>query len=350
MGLPFMETLRDARIVSIGRSSGGHEIPAIEYGQREPLSPLTDNLAGALAATVGKADPTDIYPSAFYGATRRKAPVVVLQGALHGGEITGTVASLNLCRIIETGTDLRGKPWPRLQDLALKTRLLIVPWLNMDGAHRCILPNPSGASAPLYDACTFGMDVDGHPNRYLTTKNCWPVPPEKAAHMGAYFNDAGYNLQYDFCQPERQPETVAWMKYYLAERPDGVLALHGNAGTLIGPAEAYLPEGFQHEVSRLGGAIRQRLVRDGLPSGRLSWVGLPGMGKPFINQISAIYHVCGALPILHELPSGAEPAVMTPDVMLDCSLVTFEEFLLYAHHDGLRPYEWREKAVRNIPS
>jgi hypothetical protein len=163
--------------------------------------------------------------------------------------------------------------------------------------------------------------------------------------MGSYFNDAGYNLQYDFCLPERQPETLAWMRCYLAERPDGVLAMHGNAGSLIGPSEAFLPVGFQHEVSRLGGAVRQRLLREGLPARRLSWTGLPGLGREFLNQAAAIYHVCGALPVLCEFPTGAEPAVLEPGVMLDAGLAVLEEVLFFAHRDGLRPYEWRDKVL-----
>jgi hypothetical protein len=343
-GLPFIDRLRQAKVVSIGRSAGGHDIPALEYGTPEPLDATTDNLASALAATTGKTDPTAIYPPAFFGTRRRRAPVIVLQGAIHGGEITGTVAALNLCRIIETGVDLRDKEWPRLAELARATRLVVIPWLNMDGARRCLLPNPGGASAELLAAATFGVAKDNKPHAYLAVKNLCPVPPSGTAFMGSYFNDAGYNLQYDFCLPERQPETTAWMKYYLAERPDGVLVMHGNAGSLIGPPEAFLPVGAQHEITRLGGAVRARLLRDGLPAGRSSWTGLPGMGREYLSQSNAIHHVCGALPVLCEFPVGAQPAVLAPDVMLDAGLTVLEEFLLHAHRDGLRPYEWREKA------
>ena len=345
-GFPFLDQLGEATRTVLGRSAGRREILAVEYGAKEAVDASSDNLASALAATVGNADPTAIYPPAFFGAKRRRKPVVVLQGAIHGGEITGTVAALNLCRIIEAGTDLRGKAWPRLRELARDTRLLIIPWLNIDGACRWLLPHSIGAPAGLLDRCTFGVAGDGKPYQYLAMKNRFPIPPDQTQFMGAYFNDAGVNLQYDFSQPERQPETVAWMKYYLAERPDGVLVMHGNAGTLIGPPDAHLPEGYQHEVSRLGGAVRQRLLRDGLPAARMSWAGLPGLGKPGLNQCSAIYHVCGALPVLCEFPTGAAPAVMTAETMLDIGLIVLEEFLLYAHRDGLRPYEWREKAMR----
>lgn len=346
-GRRVIDSLRQACVRVIGLSAGGREILAIEYGEREALGATTDNLASALSALVGNADPTALYPPSFYGSRRRRNPSLCLQCAIHGGELTGTAAALNLCRILETGRDLRGRDWPRLAELARATRLTLIPWLNPDGVERWLLPNCSNAPAQLLTRCSMGVARDGTKYQYPAMKAVFPIPPETTAFMGSYFNDAGVNLQYDFCLPERQPETVAWMRYYLQERPDAVVALHGNAGTLYGPPEAYLPEGFQHELSRLGGAVRQQLVREGIAIGRLSWAGLPGLGKPAINQANAIYHVCGALPLLCELPDGAAFAPFTPDQMLDIGLIVLEETLLYAHHDGFRPYEWREKMLRN---
>jgi hypothetical protein len=342
----FLASLREAGRRAIGVSAGGREILAVEYGEKEPLQTATDNLQSALASGEGGGsgvDPTRIFPPAFYGAKRRRRPVVVLQGALHGSELTGTVASLNLCRVIETGQDLRGKAWPRLRELARETRLLIIPWLNPDGASRCPLHNPSDAPADLYGAVNGGIRKDGAVLAYPEFKKRFPTPPEEMAFMGCTFNDRGVNLMYDFCTVERQPETQAWMRYYLDERPDGVVIWHCNAGSLIGPPEGWLPEGCQHELSRLGGAVRQRLLREGIRIGRLSWAGLVGMGRPTLNQANAVYHVSGAMPILCELPAGIRPAVYSCDEMLDIGLLVIEEILLYAHRDGLRPYELWDK-------
>lgn len=342
----FLASLREATIRVIGRSAGGHEIIAVEYGEKEPHGARTDNLQSVLASRVAPPDPTDIFPVEFYGARRRK-PVVVLQGGIHGGELTGTVASLNLCQVIETGRDLRGKAWPELQRLAREARIVVVPWLNIDGVLRWPVPNTADIPAELYNRCTFGVGTDGTKYRYPEMKAVTPIPPESTAFMGSYFNDAGINLHYDFCRPERQPETVAWMKYYLDERPDGVLIWHCNAGTLMGPPPTYVPVGHQHEDSRLGGAIRARLLREGHAAGRMSWAGLPGLGKPYLTQIDAVYHVCGALALLCELPGGAQPHVFSCEEMLDIGLLTIEETLAYAHTDGLRPYELWEKVKRS---
>lgn len=343
MGLPVIAGLRQAQVRTIGKSAGGRDIIAIEYGEKEPLDATTDNLHSALAARVSKPDPTDIFPASFYGARRRTKPAVVLQGAIHGGELTGTVASLNLCAILETGKDLRGTAWPRLADLARQTRLAIVPWLNPDGTDRWPVPNTASAPAELCARCTQGVALDGTRYTYPAVKNRFPIPPAETAFMGSYYNDAGVNLQYDIFSPERQPETTAWMRYYLDEKPDGVVVFHCNNGSMIGPPSYYLPVGHQITESRLAGAVRLRLQQAGLPQGRMSWAGLPGLGKPYMEQMAATYMVCGALPVMAELPAGTSGRPLTCDQMLDIGLITIETILAFAHTDGLRPYELWEK-------
>ena len=354
-GIPFLGTLASATVRSIGRSAGGRDIPVIEYGEKEPLTAGTDNLQSALASKLVPPDPTDIFPPSFYGTGRRTRPVVVLQGGIHGDEITGTAASLNLCHIIETGSDLRGRPWPELQQMARAARVCIIPWLNMDGAVRSPVAHHAGMAASIAAALVAGVDRDGSPLQYPKFKSVFPIPPGEMAFMGTYFNDAGVNLQYDFCMPRRQPETVAWMDYYLGERPDGVVVWHCNAGSLIGPPGYYLPPGHQFEEARVAGAVHARLLREGYDhpvAGRTSWASLPGMGKPFIEQYTAIYHVCGALPVMCELPVGCKEYFCSCDDMLTIGLLTIEEIFRYAHNEGLRPYEYWKKIrdAANKPS
>ncbi len=342
-GQALIDALREVSVRVIGRTAGGREIVALEYGEREDTGATCDNLASAMSSMIGDSDVTRIYPEAFYGRTPRTRPSLCIQGGIHGSELTGTVAALNLCRVIETGCDLRGQAWPELAELARGTRLTIIPWLNMDGVARNPVPNPVDAPGELQNRCTMGVARDGTCYRYPAMKAVFPIPPETTAFMGCYFNDAGVNLQYDFCMPERQPETLAWMRYYLEERPEAVLISHCNAGTLFGPPESLLPESFQHAISRAGGAVRQRLVREGHPVGRLSWVDLPGLGKPAVNQMNAIYHVCGALPLLCEFPSGQRGSPYTLERLLDVGLLVLEETLRFGRHDGFRPNVWREK-------
>lgn len=340
----FLDGLKQGKQRLIGRSVAGRDIIAIEYGQREPLETTTNNLHSAIASKVVPPDPTDIYPPAFYGSKRRRQPVVIFQGGIHGGELTGTVASLNLCNIIETGADLRGKAWPRIAELASRMRICVIPWLNPDATSRWQLWNPVKASRDLISRFSMGVMKDGTAYTHPAAKEVQPIPPDSTAFMGAYYNDNGINLQYDLMNVQRQPETLAWMQYYLDERPDGVVIWHCNSGSMMGPPEYYLPTGIQLEATRLAGAVRSRLLHADYqqPIGRMSWQ-LPGMGKPYLEQMSGTYHVCGATPVMCELPSGGAEYPFTLDDLLDIGLIAIEETLLYADTDGLRAYETWEK-------
>jgi hypothetical protein len=345
-----MPALQQATRRVIGRSAGQREIIALEYGEKEATGATMDNLHSAIVTKLAPADPTDIYPDEFYGTRRRRKPVIAIQGGIHGSELTGTVAGFNLCQVIETGQDLRGKAWPRLAELARGCRVVFIPWLNPDGVARWPTPNPTGLPHELYQRINQGVLKDGTPLRYPEVKKYFPIPIERVSWLGAYYNDAGVNLQYDFCTVRRQPETTAWMEYYLAERPDGILVSHCNAGTMIDTPEYYTPPGHQHLVNRLGGAVRARLLREGFAIGRLSWGMLPGMGKPFLSQIGAIYHVCGGTPFLCEFPVGTKEYPFSLDAMLDIGLLTFEEVLAFAHADGFRPYELWAKVKKTLPA
>jgi hypothetical protein len=340
----LLDGLKHADIHTIGTSVSGRPILAISYGKFEPLACVTtNNLHSALASKVVPPDVTDIFPTAFYGTQRRQNPSLILQGGIHAGELTGTVASLNLCHILETGRDLRGKPWPDIQTLAQNTRITVIPWLNIDGVHRWPFLHTHDAPPDLVSMASMGILKDGTPLRYPQMKTMDPISPDTVQLMGSYFNDNGVNLQYDCFAVQRQPETTAWMSCYSKEKPDAVLVWHCNNGSLFGPPEYYLPTGHQHTISRLSGAVLARLRSDNLPYNRMSWADIPGMGKPFFEQSTAIYHTCGATPLMCELPIGMKPFSFTLDTMLDVGLTCIQETLRFGHDEGFRPYEYWSK-------
>jgi hypothetical protein len=340
----LLDSIKQGTISTIGTSVSGRPILAITYGNFEPLQgTTTNNLHSALASKVVPPDATDIFPTAFYGTPRRQNPSLVIQGGIHAGELTGTVASLNLCHIIETGKDLRSKPWPELQSLAQQTRLTIIPWLNIDGVHRWPFLHTVDAPADLVSMASMGIFNDGTPLRYPQMKTLDPIDPSSVQLMGSYFNDNGVNLQYDCFAVNRQPETTAWMRHYIQEKPDAALVWHCNNGSLFGPPEYYLPTGHQHTLSRLSGAVLARLRSDGLPYSRMSWADIPGLGKPYFEQTSAIYHTCGATPLMCELPTGMKPLAYSMDTMLDIGLTCIHEVLRFGHDEGFRPYEYWSK-------
>ena len=159
-------------------------------GEKEAFDAVSNNFHASLAKDF-QPNPTNIFPPEFFGTLRRRKPVLVLQGAIHGDELTGTVAMLNLCQIIETGLDLRGKSWPQLRALALETRLVMIPWLNIDGATRCPIPNTAGISEALYQRCNQGVMKDGTHIEYSSAKPMFPIPPHETAFLGTYYNDGG---------------------------------------------------------------------------------------------------------------------------------------------------------------
>lgn len=345
----FLSSIKKGRIVEIGRSAGGRPIIAIEYGEKEKIITESDQLSSSIAATAAStADPTMVFPPAFFGTQRRKNPVIIFQGALHGNEYTGTVASLNLCSILETGTDLRGTRWDKLKDAAEKCRIIVIPWLNPDGAARSLFASYVGLPGALVSMLTQGVFKDGKPLGYPVTTG-YPLKVDDFSYLGAYFNDSGFNLQYDFCSCERQPETLAWMRYYLAERPDCVINWHCNGGSMITEPEGSLPAGYQHLNSYIAGTVQRRLRREGLQLGRLSWQHLPG--KMILNQNASIYHVCGALPLCIEMPTGAiypNTPLYTHEQILDTGLYAIEEIIDCGLDDGFRPYEFRKKIIKNL--
>ena len=343
----FLASLGKWERRSLGNSAGGREIFALEHGEVEELPGKTStSLHSSLACEVVKGTAMEIFPESFYGEGLRKRPVVIVQCGIHGGENTGTVAALNLCAVVETGCDLRGKPWPRLAELALQSRLVIVPWLNPDGAARWLVPNPVEAPGDLLVANTHGLNPDGSTGSYRGQKAFFPLDPARVGSLGSYYNDNGVNLQYDVFQEAPQSETRAWMQYYREVRPDAVVNFHCDSGSIMGCPDHYLPVGFQHLFSRVAGQVMARLVAEKLPVRRLSWAEMPGLGKPLLDQNTAIYHVSGALPLLVELPGGGKGSPWTLDTMLDCGLITLEEILSAAQVDGLRPYMTRAKKTK----
>ncbi len=343
-----------AKVRTIGHSAGNRPIISLTYGPHEPLDNTMSNLqsalhSGVLGGSKNDRDEVRIFPPCFFGTRRREHPVLVLQGAIHGGELGGTAAGFNLCRIIETGKDLRGRAWPQLAELARATRIVFIPWLNPDGTARELVRNPAGAPAELIGQLLRGVAKDGSDMPYPDFKTRFPIDPASVAYMGTYFNDAGVNLQYDFCQVERQPETRAWMQCYLEEKPDAVLNYHTDAGSMLQDVGASLPQGYQAEAQRIGAVVQQRMAKEGFKTRRLSWTGKPDVA-PVLNQNDAIWHVCGALPLLCEMPAGFDYRPMTLDEIVDIGLIALEELLYYAHTDGLRPYEvWSKVRYRLWP-
>ena len=94
-----------------GHSAGGREILMYEYGEKEDL-PQKVSFSSAYAAKK---------PELYTRASERKKPVLFIYAAIHGAEIEGCAALMNLVNLLEKGYDvlmLRDETDVRLDNVA----------------------------------------------------------------------------------------------------------------------------------------------------------------------------------------------------------------------------------------
>lgn len=323
----FLESLPGVAVEEIGRTAGGRPILAAGIGPREMLPGRTSaSLSGAQAS--GNV-------SAFYGTGQRTCPVLMFLGAAHGTEFEGTVAALNYLNIIATGKDLAGRDQPEMAARGRRLRFVVIPILNVDGRERAahvrhwININPA-----YFEMITQGLDTDGRITTWGDNKAFFPQPLDKRKILGTYFNDAGVNLVYDFqLGPDMQPENAALIRFVRREMPDCVILSHSNAGSLVGGPSGLMPESFRVRVLQMGAAVglrckRQGMARDRIPTG--------GDGTAFY-QTDAIYHACGALPVLVEFPEGWQNMPDNHQDILDIGLTVIDEIANFGLEYGFRP-------------
>jgi hypothetical protein len=317
------------RVWQLGVSSGGRPLVAAAWGEqeaRERRMPFTT------ALSLGE-------PHSYFGAEPRRRPVVLIAATVHGHEIEGTVACLNLARVLEDGHDLRGKPWPRLAELAARCRLLVVPLMNPDGRERARIRSFVGCELDELGYYGIGQWRDGTLIHYAGPYHAHPLQSEQVAYMGGYFNDRGVNLMFDdFLGTQRCPETEAFFALARDEAPDCVLNLHScGSGPFFNPGDQFIPASFRYRQTAFSEVVAARLRRVGLR---------PQSNRPperdlGLSLYSAWYLVCGALPLTFEFPHGITTKPFTHDEILDIGLITFEEVLALGLEEGFRPQGWK---------
>ena len=330
----FLRSLKGVEVLEIGRSAGGRPILAAARGPRERQAGRTStSLASAIAG--GK-------PEAFYGR-RRKRQVVLFVGAAHGTEIEGTVAALNFLNVVVTGKDLRGRSWPGLAAEGRKLRIVIVPFLNIDGRGRCAERlHFVGVDPEAYRGMSQGNWTGGRKLEWPTSKLHHPVPLERIKPpLGTYFNDAGCNLVYDMgLGGDCQPETFALIRLLRREMPDCVLLSHSNNGSLVQPPSSFIPRHFRQRQLQIGALVGARCRREGtgkfaIPTGTETYAG------QVFYQCDLVYHCCGALPALVEFPWGYQNRPDNHGEILDIGMYVLEEVVAFGTAYGFRPPEPR---------
>lgn len=318
----------EAEFWEIGTSSGGRPVMAAAFGEKEPGE---RRMPFHTAVSHGE-------PDAYYGEKRQK-PVLLIAATVHGAEIEGTVTCVNFAQVIETGKDLRGKEWPRLQELAKRFRIVMLPLMTPDG--RAHFDGDSLVGEPPEKIGFHGQGQwnDGSPIRYDGPYHHHPLDMDNVKSLGGYFNDAGINLMYDDWFGSPCPETKAWLGLARDEAPDCVLNLHScGAGPFFNPGDQFIPEAFRQRQNAASERVALRLEREGLR---------PVANRPTLRNLGLclynVWHfVCGCLPLTFEYPHGVTSKPFTHEEILDIGLTMFEEVLdMGAHHGGFKPGGWR---------
>jgi hypothetical protein len=326
----FIRELRGVEVFELGRSAGNRPILAAAWGQREDLPGRT---SASLASAIAGGD-----PQAFYGHGQRQRQGFLFLGAAHGTEIEGTVAALNFLNVLATGQDLRGKAWPRLAEAGRQLRVVVVPFLNIDGRERFReFRQFIGLHPDDYRLITNGRWKNGELLGWPESKLHHPVPTDRVEVLGSYYNDHGVNLVYDDALGGTcEPETRALVQFLRSERPDCVLCSHSNNGSLVEPGSSFIPAHFRQRVVEIGALVGSRCQREGKKK-----FGIPTRtdqySGPTFYQTDVIYHCCGALPLLVEFPCGYQNLPDNPDEILDIGLLALEEVVAFGTAYRFRP-------------
>ena len=333
----FLESLDGVEVEEIGRTAGGRPILAAAWGEREMLPGRT---SASLASAISGGD-----PSAFYGQGERKRQVILFVGAAHGTEFDGTVAALHYLNILATGRDLLGREWPKVAENGRKHRFLLIPILNVDGRERALdHVHWINVDPDYFMMISQGLTRGGEILRWPSAKLRFPIPPDEVAILGTYYNDAGANLVYDApFGPDCQPETAALLRYCRRELPDCVVLSHSNNGSLVEAPSAFIPAHYKQKVQQIAAVVGMRCHKDGFAKSRMPSRTTSYAGDIFY-QSDAVYHACGALPVLVEFPCGWQNLPDNHRDILDIGLAVLDEIALFGAAYRFRPRDPAAKA------
>lgn len=321
----FLTTrVRRGGVRVFGASAGGRPLRAVSYGEGRG-GRQTTTFNGALGYR-------DI--RAWFGAEHEKKVYVGL-GAVHGGEFEGIAGMVNLLAVLETGQDLRGKPWPQLTAAAERLdRIVIIPILNVDGRDRLPLRmiKHRGTDKSIIECLNTGSKLDGTMIGWPQCKEHIPVDFDTVGFPGGYPNDAGVNLQHDDVLGHPQPETRALLDLLAAERPDLVINMHTGAPPKNYYTRTHQPQMVEPKLEPVFAdiyvAIHTALTEAGLQGSRDVTLETVLPPKSVANLDTAINFHTGALSVLIESPSHGfsghsregEVVLQTADSIVDAQL------------------------------
>jgi predicted deacylase len=331
------------KMIDFGITAGKRSMRAAVYGNPRE-TPGTTTFSGSLGFGDVRA----------YLGTNHEKKVYMAMASVHGGELEGIVGLVNLIAVIESGFDLRGRPWPAISEAARKLdRIIIIPITNVDGRARVPfrMLRHWGANTDVGEYFNTGGWKDGKLIGWPTCKQFIPLDFAKTQFPGGYPNDAGVNIQHDDFFGRAQPETRALFELTARERPDLILSLHtgGAYTTLLREfIEPALNPAFEELYRRTHAALTVAKLRATEDQAREAD---PSRVKQSLFNLSTALNLnCGALSILIESPSHCGSSALrdgklfvhTPDDILNAQLTCHREAMRFLAETGGRQ-RWAPK-------
>lgn len=307
--------IRKGAVERVCLSAGGRPVYQIFYGKPNNVHGKA-NLSSAMGAGNGKYYADKSAPD--------YRPTVFLVGAVHGGELEGTAALMNLVAVLETGKDLAGTAFPVLTASAEKMNFIIILCANPDGRARVPLPCMVGLDYETFRYWSQGTWKDGTLTGYPSCKSVHPIK-EASDFLGAYFNDDGVNMMHDFFFTNPAAETKAILQTAETFAPDFTVLFHGgdnNKPHVTGVG--YL---FQHVKEKV--RAFQRFMADYFKETdySLGGNGVDETDTKSFNLNAAIVQVCGEPSITYESNQGLDYLDVNKP-----NLVKFTYDEIYRHH------------------
>jgi len=337
------ERVRKGSVRQFGTTAGGRPMRAAFYG--EPRG------AGGTTTFSGSLGFGDV--RAYFGPEHARKVYMAI-GAVHGGEVEGITGLVNLLAVLETGADLRGKPWPAITAAAAALdRIILIPIVNADGRARVPyrMLRFRGANEDVQEYFNTGGWKDGKLIGWPGCKQFIPLDFSKTGFPGGYPNDAGVNIQHDDFFGRPQPETRALLELAARERPDLILNMHTGATftTLLREfIEPSLTPAFEELYRRVHTALTRAKLRGSDDAAREADPAGTRLGV--FNLSTALNLNSGALAVLIESPShsaskatrNGQPFRHTPDDIVDAQLTCHQEAMRFLAETGGRA-NWTKK-------
>ena len=314
-----MKLVKRGTVSKVGESAGKRPIYKIEYGKSN-IKLGRANLSSALGAHDVRcyADKTgeDYIPTLF------------LSGSVHGGEFEGTMAILNLIKLLETGTDYAGREFPELVSAMEKIHLVLVPIANPDGRARVPFRSVVGMT---FDEFRYYDQGTWHNGELCGWPGCKMIHPIKSecAFLGGYFNDDGVNMMHEDFFGEISNESKILIDICRKDVPEISIQLHGGTNCIC----TLLPNEYGSDANLEKALTLSRAVKDALEAVEIPYkVSGVGVISSAFGLKGAMHHVCGEPVLTFESNQGllnCGAACYTYDEIYNSHMILFEESAKY---------------------